>query len=49
MHEVLYIIEKYSRDSRSVLQLPTLEYNKNDSKLSAFLELNTERKGMTVL
>ena len=48
MHEVLYGIEKYSRGSRLVLQLPTLEYNKKDSKLSAFLELNAERKGTAV-
>ena len=28
MHEVLYGIEKYSRDSRLVLQIPTLGYEK---------------------
>ncbi len=31
MHEVLYGIEKYSKDSLLVLQISTLEYNKNDS------------------
>ena len=45
MHEVLYGIEKYSKDSHLVLQIPTLEYNKNDSELSIFLELYAERKG----
>ena len=36
MHEVLYGIEKYSKDSHLVLQISTLEYNKNDSELSVF-------------
>ncbi|MHB1812148.1 MAG: type II toxin-antitoxin system VapC family toxin [Thermoplasmataceae archaeon] len=48
MHEVLYGIEKYSKDSRSVLQIPTLSYSKNDSELSAALELSAERKGKSV-
>ena len=48
MHEVLYGIEKYSKDSRLVLQIPTLEYSKNDSELSAVLELGAERKGKAV-
>lgn len=48
MHEVLYGIEKYSKDSRSVLQIPTLSYSKNDSELSPALELSAERKGKSV-
>jgi tRNA(fMet)-specific endonuclease VapC len=48
MHEVLYGIEKYSKDSRLALQIPTLGYNKNDSELSAVLELSAERKGRSV-
>ena len=48
MHELLYGIEKYSKDSRLVLQIPALEYSKKDSELSAFLELNAERKGKAV-
>ena len=48
MHEVLYGIEKYSRDSRLVLQIPTLEYSKDDSELSTVLELDAERKGRAV-
>ncbi len=48
MHEVLYGIEKYSKDSRLVLQIPTLVYSKNDSELSVVLELNAERKGKSV-
>ena len=48
MHELLYGLQKYSKDSHLVLQLPTLEYNKNDSELSAVLELSAERKGMAV-
>jgi tRNA(fMet)-specific endonuclease VapC len=48
MHELLYCIEKHSKDSHLVLQIPTLGYNKIDSKLSAVLELNAERKGRSV-
>ena len=43
MHELLYGLQKYSKDSHLVLQIPTLEYNKNDSELSAVLELIAER------
>ena len=48
MHEVLYGIEKYSKGSHLVLQIPTLGYNKDDSELSAVLELSAERKGRSV-
>ena len=48
MREVLYGIEKYSKDSHLVRQIPTLGYNKNDSELSAVLELSAERKGRPV-
>ena len=48
MHEVLYGIEKYSKDSRLVLQLSTLDYTQKDSELSAVLELSAERRGRSV-
>lgn len=48
MHELLYGMEKYSKDSGLVLQIPTLGYNKNDSEVSAVLELSAERKGKSV-
>ena len=48
MHEVLYCTEKYSKDSRLVFQIPTLGYSKNDSELSAVLELSAERRGRSV-
>ena len=48
MHELLYGLQKYSKDSHLVLQIPTLGYNKNDSELSAVLELSAERKGRSV-
>ena len=48
MHELLYGIEKYSKVSRLVLQIATLEYTKKDSELSVFLELSAERKGKAV-
>ena len=48
LHELLYGIEKYSKASRLVLQIATLEYTKKDSELSVFLELSAERKGKAV-
>ena len=48
MHELLYGLHKYSKDSHLVLQIPTLGYNKNDSELSVVLELSAERKGRAV-
>ncbi|WMT45516.1 MAG: type II toxin-antitoxin system VapC family toxin [Cuniculiplasma divulgatum] len=48
MHEVLYGMEKYSKNSSPVLQIPTLDFTKKDSELSAVLELSAERKGKAV-
>ncbi|MGP6220186.1 type II toxin-antitoxin system VapC family toxin [Caldiplasma sukawensis] len=48
MHELLYGIQKYSKDSRLIVQMTTLEYTKKDSELSALLELSAERKGKSV-
>jgi len=48
MHELLYGLEKYSKDSSLIVQIPTLEYSKRDSELSANLELSAERKGKAV-
>ena len=45
MYEVLYGMEKYSKNSSSVLHIPTLDFTKKDSELSAVLELSAERKG----
>ena len=48
MHEVLYGIAKYSKDSSLVSQLLTLGYTKKDSELSSILELSAERQGKSV-
>lgn len=48
MHEVLYGIDKYSKDSHLVLQIPTIGYRKDDSELSALLESTAEGKGRPV-
>ena len=48
MHEVLYGIGKFSKDSHRILQIPTLEYNKSDSELSTALELSAEKKDRSV-
>ena len=48
MHEVLYGIGKFSKDSHMILQITTPGYNKNYSELSAALELSAEKKGRSV-
>ena len=41
-------MEKYSKNSSLVLQIPTLDFTKKDSELSAILDLSAERKGKAV-
>ena len=48
MHEVLYGIGKFSKDSHMILQITTPGYNKNYSELSAALGLSAEKKGRSV-
>ena len=48
MHEVLYGIGKFSKDSHMILQITTPGYNKNYSELSSALELSAEKKGRSV-
>lgn len=45
LHEVLYGLQKYSKPVKDVLLLPVLEYTKKDARLSAELELETEKRG----
>jgi tRNA(fMet)-specific endonuclease VapC len=46
LHEILYGLEKYGKKRiRKLEQLETLDYTKNDAKLSAKLELDCEKRG----
>lgn len=46
--EVLYGLLKYAKQTEYILQIPTLEYNKEDAKLAAELEWRTETKGRKI-
>jgi len=48
LHEVLYGIKKYSKDSKLVMQIPVLGYGKSDTELSVDLELSAERSGKAI-
>ncbi len=48
MHEVMYGILNYSKDSSRIETLPVLSYAKEDAKLSAQLELGAERSGKKI-
>lgn len=49
LHEILYGIHKYGKKKvREVEQLETLEFNKEDVRLSAKLEIECERKGKKI-
>ena len=48
LHEVLYGIAKYSKNSSLVNRLTILPYNKNDSELSSILEVTAERNGKAI-
>ena len=48
LHEVLYGLQKYARPVREVLQLPVLNYTKEDASLSAKIELEAESRGTPI-
>ena len=45
IQEILYGLLKYAKQTEYILQLPVLEYSKEDAKLAAELEWKTETKG----
>ncbi len=47
LHEIMYGLHKYARPVREVLQLPVLDFGKEDAQLSAKLEAETEKTGIT--
>lgn len=49
LHETLYGLLKYAKSSEYLMQLPVLNYTKEDAMLAAKLEINSEAKGWKVL
>lgn len=45
---MLYGLLKYARQTEYLLQLPTIDYDKEDAKLAAELEWKTEMKGRKI-
>nr|MDO8134767.1 type II toxin-antitoxin system VapC family toxin [Candidatus Njordarchaeum guaymaensis] len=48
LHEISYGLQKYARPVKEVLQLPVLDYKKEDAQLSAKIELEAEKAGTPV-
>ena len=48
LHEVMYGLEKYAKPVSDILQLPILNYTKEDSRRSVRLELAAEKSGKPV-
>jgi len=48
LHEILYGLQKYAKPVKEVLQLPVLDYTKDDAILAARLELEMEKDGTTI-
>ena len=48
LHEILYGLMKYAKPLEKVLALETIEFKKEDAKLSAELELKLEREGIKI-
>jgi predicted nucleic acid-binding protein len=48
LHEIIYGLQKYAKPAREVLQLPVLDYGKEDAQLSAKLEAEAEKTGTTI-
>ncbi len=49
IHEVLFGLHKYGKPVKELLQLPVLDYTKNDAMLSSKLELETEQTGKPIM
>ena len=48
IQEVLYGLLKYARQTEYLLQLPTIDYDKEDAKLAAELDWTPEMKGRKI-
>ena len=48
IHEVLFGLRKFGKPVKELLQLPVLEYKKNDAIVSSKLELEIEQTGKPI-
>jgi tRNA(fMet)-specific endonuclease VapC len=48
LHEVMYGLQKYAKPVSEIVQLPVLNYTKEDSRVSVRLELAAEKAGTPV-
>ena len=48
LHEIMYGLQKYARPVKEILQLPVLNYTKEDANLSARIELEVEKAGSPI-
>lgn len=48
LHEVMYGLQKYAKPVSEVLQLPTMNYTREDARLSVRLELAAEKTGAPI-
>jgi len=48
LHEILYGMQKYAKPVADVIQLPVIGYTKEDARLSAKLELEAEKSGVSI-
>ena len=48
LHEILYSLQKYAKPVKEVLQLPVLDYTKDDAVLAAKIELEMEKTGSAI-
>jgi len=47
-HEIMYGLLKYAKSTSEILQLPILTYTKEDSYLSAQIEMKVEKAGTPI-
>jgi tRNA(fMet)-specific endonuclease VapC len=48
LHEILYGLSKYAKPLDEVLQLPVLDYTRQDAQLSAQVEWGAEQEGRMI-
>lgn len=48
LHEVMYGLQKYAKPLSGIMQLPILNYTKEDARLSVRLELAAEKGGTPI-
>ena len=48
LHEILYGLQKYAKPIKEILQLPVLSYAKGDAIAAARIELEAERRGVSI-